>query len=126
MPTSIGNVYKAEVLFLCGINPCQPVGGVADLGAVAQLARRLLEANKERPGHITTGNWHRGEENWVYGRRGRPCRRCGSLIRSEGQEDRITFWCPSCQPGLSRPVECVPRPGRGSGSPRLDRGQGQR
>ena len=32
-------------------------------------------------------------------RRGRPCRRCGTPIRFEGQQDRITFWAPSCQPG---------------------------
>jgi endonuclease-8 len=93
-------VYKAEVLFLRGLSPWQPVGGVTDLAAVADLARRLLEANKEHFGHITTGNMRRGEENWVYGRRGRPCRRCGTPIRSAGQQDRITFWCPSCQPGL--------------------------
>ena len=95
----IGNVYKAEVLFLRGLSPWQPAGGVADLGAVADLARQLLEANKGHLGHITTGNMRRGEENWVYGRRGRPCRRCGTPIRSAGQQDRITFWCPSCQPG---------------------------
>lgn len=94
----IGNVYKAEVLFLRGVNPWQPVGDVADLDAMAGLAHRLLEANKDRTGHITTGNWRRGEENWVYGRRGRPCRRCGTPIRSDGQQDRVTFWCPSCQP----------------------------
>jgi DNA-formamidopyrimidine glycosylase len=94
----IGNVYKAEVLFLRGVNPWQAAGDVADLGAMAELARRLLEANKDRVGHITTGNGRRGEENWVYGRRGRPCRRCGTPIRSEGQQDRVTFWCPSCQP----------------------------
>jgi endonuclease VIII len=95
----IGNLYKAEVLFLGGINPWRPVGRVADLGALAELAQRLLEANKERIGQVTTGSWRRGEETWVYGRRGRPCRRCGTPIRSEGQQDRITFWCPSCQPG---------------------------
>ena len=94
----IGNIYKAEVLFLRGINPWQPADGVADLGAVAELARRLLDANKERIGQVTTGNSRRGEETWVYGRRGRPCRRCGTPIRSQGQQDRITFWCPSCQP----------------------------
>ena len=96
----IGNVYKAEVLFLRGVNPWQPAGDVADLGAMAELARRLLEANKDRIGQVTTGNWRRGEETWVYGRRGRPCRRCGTPIRSEGQQDRVTFWCPSCQPGV--------------------------
>lgn len=94
----IGNIYKAEVLFLRGINPWQPVDGVADLGAVAELARRLLDANKERSGQVSTGNSRRGEETWVYGRRGRPCRRCGTPVRSQGQQDRITFWCPSCQP----------------------------
>ena len=95
----IGNVYKAEVLFLRGLSPWQPAGDVTDLGALAGLAKRLLEANKERFGHITTGSMRRGEEHWVYGRRGRPCRRCGTPIRSAGQQDRITFWCPSCQPG---------------------------
>jgi endonuclease VIII len=95
----IGNVYKAEVLFLRGLSPWQPAGGVADLGALADLARRLLEANKQRFGHITTGSMRRGEEHWVYGRQGRPCRRCGTPIRSAGQQERITFWCPACQPG---------------------------
>jgi endonuclease-8 len=95
----IGNLYKAEVLFLRGVNPWRPAGDVMDLGAMAELARRLLEANKDRIGQVTTGNWRRGEETWVYGRRGRRCRRCGTPIRSEGQQERISFWCPSCQPG---------------------------
>jgi endonuclease-8 len=94
----IGNLYKAEVLFLRGIDPWRTVGSVPDLAAVAELARRLLDANKERIGQVTTGNWRRGEETWVYGRRGLPCRRCGTEVRAEGQQDRITFWCPSCQP----------------------------
>ena len=94
----IGNLYKAEVLFLRGIDPWRTVGSVPDLAAVAELARRLLDANKERIGQVTTGNWRHGEETWVYGRRGLPCRRCGTAIRAEGQDERITFWCPSCQP----------------------------
>ena len=96
----VGNLYKAEVLFLRGVNPWQPTGTVTDLGAMAELARRLLDANKDRIGQVTTGSWRRGEETWVYGRRGRPCRRCGTPIRSEGQRDRVTFWCPSCQPRI--------------------------
>jgi hypothetical protein len=35
-------------LFLRGVNPWQPTGSVPDLGALVNLARRLLEANKER------------------------------------------------------------------------------
>jgi len=102
----IGNLYKAEVLFLRGINPWTPLGEVDDLGTVVELARRLLDANKERPSQVTTGNLARGQETWVYGRRGRPCRRCGSVVKAAGHEhlgsatmERVTFWCPACQPG---------------------------
>ncbi len=97
----IGNVYKAEVLFLRGIDPWRPVGEVADVGALVGLAKRLLDANKERFGMITTGVARRGEQTWVYGRAGRPCRRCGTPVRSADQgrnpEERITYWCPRCQ-----------------------------
>ncbi len=93
----IGNLYKAEVLFLRGIDPWTPADDVPDLPAVVELARRLLNANKERVGQVITGNANRGEQTWVYGRRGRPCRRCGAAIRSMGQQDRVTYWCPACQ-----------------------------
>jgi formamidopyrimidine-DNA glycosylase len=68
---------------------------------MVDLAQRLLEANKERVGQVTTGNTGRGEQTWVYGRAGRPCRRCGTAIRRADQgpdtQERITFWCPACQ-----------------------------
>ncbi len=80
----IGNVYQAEVLFLRGIDPWRPVGAISDLAALVELARRLLEANRNRVGRVTTGMTGRGQETWVYGRQGRPCRRCGERIRSSG------------------------------------------
>jgi endonuclease-8 len=102
----IGNLYKAEVLFLRGISPWLRAGQAGDLAPVVDLAQRLLEANKERARQVTTGNPARGEETWVYGRAGRPCRRCGSRILADGYagrggpaHERITFWCPACQPG---------------------------
>jgi DNA-formamidopyrimidine glycosylase len=99
----IGNLYKSEVLFLRGVNPWRRAGELADAEALLSLARRLLDANKERFGHVTTGVWRRGEETWVYGRAGQPCRRCGTPIRAAEQGgdagERITFWCPRCQPG---------------------------
>ena len=97
----IGNIFATEMLFLRGINPWRPVGEVADLRALVDLGQRLLDANKERFGIITTGAARRGEEHWVYGRAGRPCRRCGTPIRSADQgkpgEERIRSWCPACQ-----------------------------
>jgi endonuclease-8 len=95
----IGNVYKSEVLFLRGVSPWTPAGDVPDLAAVAELARSLLDQNKDRVRRSTTGSSRPGEETWVYGRRGRACRRCGTPIRSQGQQDRVTYWCPRCQPG---------------------------
>jgi formamidopyrimidine-DNA glycosylase len=98
----VGNVYKCEVLFLRGINPWRPVADIADPAALVELARRLLDANKNRVGHITTGVSRRGEEHWVYGRGGRPCRRCGTRIKTAARAgdpaERVTFWCPHCQP----------------------------
>jgi endonuclease-8 len=98
----IGNVYKAEILFLRGVHPWTPVRDVPDLPAVVDLSRRLLNANKARHGHITTGDRRPGREHWVYGRAGRACRRCGTRVRRADQDsdagERVTFWCPRCQP----------------------------
>jgi endonuclease-8 len=98
----IGNLYKAESLFLTHVSPWRPVGDVADLGAVVEQARRLLTINRDQPSQVTTGVNRRGQEHWVYARAGRPCRRCGSAIRMAKQGtppyDRVTYWCPTCQP----------------------------
>jgi endonuclease VIII len=97
----IGNLYKAETLFLRGINPWCPVGEIEDLDGLVELARRLLDANKERVDQSTTGTRRPGETTWVYGRR--TCRRCGGRISRADQggpaQERVTFWCPVCQPG---------------------------
>jgi endonuclease VIII len=97
----IGNIFATEMLFLRGLNPWRPVGEVANLSALVELGHRLLNANKERAGINITGVARRGEETWVYGRAGRPCRRCGTTILKVEQgnpgEERVRFWCPACQ-----------------------------
>lgn len=94
----IGNLYKSEVLFLRGVSPWTPVSKVADLPAAVALAQRLMTANRGRWTQATTGSLRRGEEVYVYGRAGAPCRRCGTPIRRAIQGERITYWCPTCQP----------------------------
>jgi endonuclease-8 len=97
----IGNIYATEMLFLRGISPWRPVGEVADLDALVELGRRLLDANKARAGQVTTGDTAPGRQTWVYGRAHRPCRRCGTRISRGEQgaagEERVRFWCPVCQ-----------------------------
>jgi endonuclease-8 len=98
----LGTVWRAELLFLRGVNPMAPVREVELLPLVG-LAHRLLMANRGRWAQVTTGNTRRGQEHYVYGRVGLPCRRCRTRIRRAefgpaGQE-RVVFWCPRCQPG---------------------------
>jgi endonuclease VIII len=96
-----GTVFATEMMFLRGIHPWRPLGTVLDLDALVDLGHRLLDANKERPGHITTGDTRPGRQHWVYGRAGKPCRRCGTVIKRGEQgppgQERVRFWCPNCQ-----------------------------
>ena len=101
----IGNIYKAETLFVRGVSPWTPVRDLSDsdLLALVDQARRFLQANKAHYSQATTGDRRRGFEHWVTSRAGRPCRRCGSRIRQDPQGqapyERVTFWCPTCQIG---------------------------
>ncbi|NYH45573.1 endonuclease-8 [Micromonospora jinlongensis] len=94
----VGNLYKCEVLFLRGVSPWTPVGAVPDLPGMVALAQRLLAANRGRWTQSSTGSLHRGQTSYVYGRRAQPCRRCGTAIRKEELGERVTYWCPVCQP----------------------------
>jgi len=103
-----GNIYKCEVCFLRGVDPWTPVGQVDDLAGMVDLLKRLMEANRGGGRQITTGDTRPGRTHWVAGRTGRPCRRCGTPIRMADQEsydaDRVTWWCPTCQPGQGPPL----------------------
>ena len=97
----LGNVYRAEVCFLRGVLPTRPVGEVENRPKMIDLAHRLIVANKDRIERTTTGNL-RGTTDWVYGRAGKPCLRCGTkIVRGELGESELelrdTYWCPHCQ-----------------------------
>jgi endonuclease-8 len=94
----LGNVYRNELCFLRGVLPTRPMGKVNEPKKLVELAQRLLDANKNRAGRTTTGKL-RGETSWVYGRDGKPCYRCGTVIMRGvlGDPPRDVFWCPSCQ-----------------------------
>ena len=89
----IGNLWKAEACFLAGVSPWRPVGDVTDALAVEIVGgvRPLMRASAD-------GGFQQ-RDPWVFERHGRPCRRCGTIIRARGQGDdnRTTYWCPTCQ-----------------------------
>ncbi len=98
----LGNLWRCEVLFLRGIHPFTHVGAVADVPRLIELSQRLLWANRDRAGQTATGSLRRGGSNYVYARKGSPCRRCQTPIlkvnQGEPWQSRETYWCPSCQP----------------------------
>jgi endonuclease VIII len=97
----VGNVYANELCFVSGRLPSSPVSAVKDPLRIVQRARDMLWLNRSRVNRTTTGNTRAGSDLWVYGRVGRPCRRCGTTIESDRAQvtgtERISFWCPVCQ-----------------------------
>lgn len=97
----VGNEYKAELLFRLGWHPLRPSStlGQDDWERAAALAARLVGANVGSPTRSTTGDRAPGRETWVYGRTGKPCRRCATAIEQAwlGSPARVTYWCPTCQ-----------------------------
>jgi endonuclease VIII len=109
----VGNVFKSEICFVNGLNPFRTMGTLTREEATAAIAsaKGLLRANVlEDSGNTivtyrgqqrrTTHSSDPSETLWVYGRHGEPCRRCGEAIRRriQGDDARVTFWCPRCQP----------------------------
>ncbi|HEY3991104.1 MAG TPA: DNA-formamidopyrimidine glycosylase family protein [Acidobacteriaceae bacterium] len=117
----LGNVYKSEVLFACGVHPFRLVSTLkpAEIDCILDRARHFLEANVKDSadgGMVTYTGLRRttrasglyvdgpGARLWVYRRQGKECRRCGAAIRMrrQGRGARSTYWCPECQPERAR------------------------
>jgi endonuclease-8 len=107
----IGNIYKSETLFAAGVNPFTRVSGLTrdQIERVVATAAKLMRANIGVTGRgmatygglrRTTGRFDPGARFWVYGRGGKPCRRCGTAISrvKQGPFARSTYWCAKCQP----------------------------
>jgi endonuclease VIII len=100
------------VLFAGRVSPFAVVGTLdrERIERLVSLAHKFLRANvaETSPGGIvtyrglrrTTGRSDPGARLWVYGRGGKPCRRCGTAIsrRTQGPYARSTYWCERCQP----------------------------
>jgi formamidopyrimidine-DNA glycosylase len=102
----IGNVYKSEILWIERVSPFAAVADLDDgtLDKLVSTARRLLVANATTTRgaeRVTTmGDRAAPGPLYVYGRTGRPCRRCRTRIVSAQQGTdipRTTYWCPACQ-----------------------------
>jgi len=119
----IGNIWKSEGCFMAGIDPWRKTADVSDEEALAivRAARPLMREAAQRGGPTITfkgdpepqratlprraplprrpDDQDRRPGTWVYERGGLPCRRCGTAIlaRGQGDDNRTTYWCPTCQ-----------------------------
>ncbi|MEO5577298.1 MAG: DNA-formamidopyrimidine glycosylase family protein [Gaiellaceae bacterium] len=95
----IGNMWMAEALWSIRVSPWIQVSDAEEgvLHDAVAAARRLMREA------LATGRPGRQ----VYRRAGRPCLRCGVIVRSRGQGDanRTAYWCPGCQAGGGPPGE---------------------
>ena len=105
----IGNIYADEALFWAKIHPLRPAGSLSsdECWALHQAIQAVIEAGI-RDGGTTFRDYQNGEGKqghhqehlYVYGRKGKPCRRCGTPIVKITAGGRGTHYCPSCQPEL--------------------------
>ena len=104
----LGNIYADEVLFAAGVAGDRQAGtlSLAEVGAIRTAIGRVLADGLEHGGTslddlaylLPDGRAGRHLEYLsVYGREGKPCRRCGALILKMRINGRSSHRCPACQ-----------------------------
>ena len=102
----VGNIYASESLFRAGIHPGLAAGRVSLLRCdklVAAIQETLAAAIAAGGSTLRDYVGAQGDPGYfqqtyfVYGRRGKPCRVCGTAIKALRQGQRSTFFCPVCQ-----------------------------
>jgi endonuclease VIII len=105
----VGNVYRAEALFLCGVHPDRPSrevtreewerlwATIVRLLRAGEKAGRIVTVDPAEVGATSAAKLARGERVYVYKRTGEPCRRCGTIVRRWDMANRRVYACETCQ-----------------------------
>lgn len=101
----IGNVFRAEVLFCCGVHPDRPGRSLtaAELTCLWETATALMRRGV-REGRISTVDLSPEDTpeqpgapaRYVY--KQETCRRCGGPVTSWTLGPRVAYACETCQP----------------------------
>jgi formamidopyrimidine-DNA glycosylase len=99
----VGNIYACEALFLARTSPRRKTSRV-NAAALHAAVQKVLRAGIQNRGtsfsDYVDADGEAGENQnalHVYGREGRRCAVCSSVIRRLVQGARSTFYCPKCQ-----------------------------
>jgi formamidopyrimidine-DNA glycosylase len=89
----LGNIYAVEALWRARLDPRAPAGSLTrrELGRLLAAIRHVMRRALAGPMRFA-----------VYGREGRPCRRCREPVARITQSGRSTYFCPRCQIGRGR------------------------
>ena len=104
----IGNIYADEILFMTGIYPACPANSLTNeewerlAAAVPERISYFIEKNRITPEEYlaTKGKDYRNTPFLqVYGRKGKPCPKCGEALSRIVVGGRGSVYCPECQRG---------------------------
>jgi DNA-formamidopyrimidine glycosylase len=104
----IGNAFRAEALFVTGIDPQRPANELYReqfdqlWATLATMLRKGVQSGRivtVSPAELGRSRQSRNVEDWryVYRRAGLPCRRCGTTVVSWPLAARPMYACPTCQ-----------------------------
>lgn len=103
----LGNIYADEVLFLSQVHPTTVCAQLTpqQVRSLHQSIQTVLETALQEGGttfsnflNVVGVNGNYGRAAWVYGRKGQPCRHCGTPIESMRLAGRSSHFCGECQP----------------------------
>ena len=106
LEVGVGNIYASESLFAAGIHPDRLASSLslAECELLARVIKAVLLRSIEQGG-TTLKDFlqsdgkpgYFAQELQVYGRKGEPCRVCGTPIVATKHAQRATFYCRQCQ-----------------------------
>jgi formamidopyrimidine-DNA glycosylase len=103
----IGNIYAAEALFRAQIYPAKAAGLLSELECERLYEAILLVLRSSiQQGGTTVKDFinsagkpgYFAQELQVYGRGGKACKVCHTILQALNLGQRSTVFCPSCQP----------------------------
>jgi len=107
--SGVGNIYADEALWRAQVHGRREAAALSKpaLGRLIDHAREVMLEALGKGGtsfdalyvNVNGASGYFDRSLNAYGREGRPCPRCGTLIRREAFMNRSSYFCPRCQPG---------------------------
>jgi formamidopyrimidine-DNA glycosylase len=106
--SGIGNIYADEALWRSKLHYARPTETLTRPAVTSVLAstREVMREALDQGGtsfdslyvDVNGSSGYFDRSLAVYGQEGRPCPRCGTLVRRDSFMNRSSFTCPKCQP----------------------------